>query len=54
MILIVSLFLICAVVTPPIGEVVRRHQRALRRRKQIKAFLRANPVAEYRFDGRRS
>ena len=52
MLLIVSLFLICAVVTPPVGEVVRRHQRAIRRRKQIDAFLRSTPVAEYRFDGR--
>ena len=51
MFLIVSLFLICAVVIPPAGEVVRRHQRAIQRRKQIEAFLRSSPVAEYRLDG---
>jgi hypothetical protein len=51
MLLIVSLFLICAVIIPPAGEVVRRHQLAIRRRKQIEAFLRASPVAEYRLDG---
>jgi len=51
MLLIVSLFLICAVITPSVGEVVRRHQRAIRRRKQIEAFLRSSPVAEYRLDG---
>jgi hypothetical protein len=50
MLLIVSLFLICAVV-PPRGEAVRRHQRAIWRRKQIEAFLRSSPVAEYRLDG---
>jgi hypothetical protein len=50
MLLLVSLFLICAVVTPPAGEVVRRHQRAIWRRKQIDAFLRSSPVAEYRLD----
>ncbi|MBO9710639.1 MAG: hypothetical protein J7521_20750 [Caulobacter sp.] len=54
MLLIVSLFLICAVITPPVGEVVRRHQLAIRRRKQIEAFLRSTPVADYRFDGRPS
>jgi hypothetical protein len=51
MLLIVSLFLICAVIVPPAGEAVRRHQRALWRRKQIEAFLRSSPVAEYRLDG---
>jgi hypothetical protein len=51
MLLIVSLFLICAVVTPSVGEVVRRHQRAVHHRKQIDAFLRSSPVAEYRLDG---
>jgi hypothetical protein len=50
MLLLVSMFLICAVVVPPAGEVVRRHQRAIQRRKQIAAFLRSSPVAEYRFD----
>ena len=50
MLLIISLFLICAVVAPPAGEVVRRHQRAIQRRKQIEAFLRSSPVAEYRLD----
>jgi hypothetical protein len=51
MLLIVSLFLICAVVAPPAGAVVRRHQQAIWRRKRIEAFLRASPVAEYRLDG---
>jgi hypothetical protein len=50
MLLIVSLFLICAVVTPPVGEVVRHHQRAIWRRKQIEAFLRSSPVAAYQLD----
>lgn len=54
MLLIVSLFLICVVVTPPIGEVVRRQQLAIHRRKQIDAFLRSTPVADYRYDGRPS
>jgi len=51
MLLIVSLFLICAVVTPSAGEFVRRRQRAILRRKQIEAYLRSSPVAEYRLDG---
>jgi hypothetical protein len=51
MFLILSLFLIGAVVIPPAGEVVRRHQRAIWRRKQIDAFLRSSPVAGYRLDG---
>jgi hypothetical protein len=52
MLLIVSLFLIFAVIGPPAGEVVRRHQRAIQHRKRIDAFLRAGPVAEYRLDER--
>jgi len=51
MLLIVSLFLICAVITPSVGEVVRRHQRAIRRRKQIEACLQSSPATKYRLDG---
>ncbi len=50
MILIISLFLICVVVMPPVGEVVRRRQRAIQTRKRIEAFLRETPVADYRLD----
>ncbi|WP_165189072.1 hypothetical protein [Caulobacter soli] len=50
MILIVSLFLICAVVTPSAGEALRRRQRAIQNRKRIEAFLRDSPVADYRLD----
>ncbi len=50
MILIVSLFLICAVVTPSAGEALRRHQRAIVDRKRIQAYLRETPAADYRLN----
>ena len=50
MLLIVSLFLICAVVAPAAGERVRRHNRAILLRKQFHALMRDGEVAEYRLD----
>lgn len=50
MILIVSLFLICAVVVPSAGELLRERHRAALRRKRIEAFLRDSPVADYHLD----
>ena len=50
MILIVSLFLICAVVMPAAGELLRERHRAALRRKRIDAFLRDGPVADYNLD----
>lgn len=50
MFLIVSLFLICAVVMPSAGEVLRERHRAAQRRKRIEAFMRDSPVADYRLD----
>ena len=50
MILILSLFLICAVVMPPAGEMLRERHRAAQRRKRIDAFLRDTPVADYHLD----
>jgi hypothetical protein len=50
MLLIFSLFLICAIVTPSIGERLRRRHRDDQRRKRLEAFLRDTPVAHYSFD----
>jgi len=50
MLLIVSLFLVCAVVGPTVGERVRRHNRAILLRKQFDALLRDGDVAPYRLD----
>ena len=52
MLLIVSLFLICAVVAPSIGEVVRRRNLAVARRRQLLALLRDGEVADYRLEDR--
>lgn len=50
MIPLVSLFLICVVVMPAAGELLRERHRAAERRKRIDAFLRDSPVADYRLD----
>lgn len=50
MIPLVSLFLICVVVMPPAGEMLRERHRAALRRKRIEDFLRDSPVADYHFD----
>ena len=50
MILLLSLFLICAVIMPSVGELLRERHRAALRRKRIDTFLRDSPVADYRLD----
>ena len=50
MLLIVSLFMICAIVTPAAGEALRERHRAAQRRAHIGALLRNSPVADYRHD----
>ncbi len=50
MLLILSLFLICTVLAPLIGEAVRHRNRLILRRKQLEILLREGDVAEYRLD----
>jgi hypothetical protein len=50
MIPLLSLFLICVVVMPAVGETLRERHRAAQRRKRIDAFLRDSPVADYHLD----
>ncbi|MBC7669051.1 MAG: hypothetical protein H7236_11530 [Gemmatimonadaceae bacterium] len=50
MLLILSLFLVCTVLVPVIGEVVRRHNRMILKRKQLEILLREGDVAEYWLD----
>jgi hypothetical protein len=50
MILILSLFLICTVVAPLMGEPLRRRHRDGERRKRLEMLLRDSPVAGYSFD----
>ena len=50
MVLILSLFLICAVIAPTAGESLRRRSRLAHQRKRLDVMLRDGDVADYHLD----
>ncbi|MDB5458174.1 MAG: hypothetical protein JWP92_3759 [Caulobacter sp.] len=50
MTVLISLFLVAAVVMPSLGETVRRANLADQRRRQVRALLRDTPASIYIFE----